>query len=363
MGGTAIATDDETARRPRGLRPRNIGLLVVGVVIVVAVALLNVIHVPVVILKPGPVQDIFGTIGNKPVVKISGVKTYKVSGTLDFTTVSMAGGPNYPVSVMEWIQAHFDSDAQIDPRDKWFPDDVTGKQVQQQNTAEMTNAQETAKVVALRAAGHKVPEVIRVAAVSPDGPAHGKFEKGDVITTLKGRSIHRLDTVSDVMDTVKPGHSVPVDVRRKGKTVHLKVPTVDSDGRAVFGIGITPKYTMPVKVKLNVGDVGGPSAGTMMALAIYDKITPGALTGGKKFAGTGTIGEDGVVGPIGGLRQKMAGAKNSGAKFFLAPKDDCSQAVGHEPDGLTVIKISSFGQAVSVIKKVARGQTHGLPHC
>ncbi len=361
MGGTAVAADDD--QRSRRLRPRNIVLLVIGVLVVVAIALLNVIHVPVVILRPGPVQNIFGSEGDTPVLRIEGLKTYPVSGTLDFTTVSMSGGPNYPVSVMEWIGAQFDSNAEIDPRSEWFPDDVTGKEVAEQNTAEMTNAQETAKVVALRAAGHKVPEQIKVAQVADDGPAKGHLKVGDIITKIEGTSVNRMDEVSDVMSKVEPGDKVDVQVTRDGKTEQLHVPTVKGQGHAVFGIAITPKYTMPAKIKLSVGDVGGPSAGTMMALAIYDKLTPGKLTGGKRFAGTGTISEDGVVGPIGGLRQKMAGAKNDGAKFFLAPKDDCSQARGHEPDGLTVIKVSSFAQAVSVVKKVANGQTTGLPHC
>jgi len=365
MGGTAIADDTQQKGGPRrpSLRPRNIALLVIGVLIVIAIALLNVIHVPVAILRPGPVQNTFGEIGGKPVIHITGTKTYPTSGSLDFTTVSMAGGPEYPVSVMEWIQAKFDHDAQIDPESKWFQSGVTGKQVEQQNTAEMTNSQLTAKVVALRAGGLKVPETIKVAMVAPHAASGKLLKAGDVIVSIKGTAIHRLDTVSSVMDTVKPGQKVAMVVSRKGKKVHLSVPTADNAGRAVFGIGITPSYTFPAKVNLNVGDVGGPSAGTMLSLAIYDKITPGKLTGGKKFAGTGTISEDGVVGPIGGIRQKMLGAQHAGAQYFLAPASDCHEARGHEPDGLTVIKISSFGQAVSLIKKVAAGHTSGLPHC
>ncbi|TWP35309.1 YlbL family protein [Leekyejoonella antrihumi] len=365
MGGTAVAEDDAQQHGPRraGLRPRNVVLLAVGIVIVIAVALLNVIHVPVAILRPGPVQNIFGEINGKPVLQISGAKTYPTSGTLDFTTVSMAGGPQYPVSVMEWIGAKFDHDAEIDPASMWFQSGVSGKQVQQQNTSEMTDAQQTAKVVALRASGLKVPEVIKVAMVA-DNAASGKLLKvGDVIVSINKTAIDRLDTVAQVMGKVKPGAKVAMVVSRNGEDVRLSVPTADNSGRAVFGIGITPSYTFPAKVNLNVGDVGGPSAGTMLSLAIYDKLTPGSLTGGKKFAGTGTISEDGVVGPIGGLRQKLAGARSAGAQYFLAPASDCSQAKGHVPAGLTVIKISSFGQAVSVVKKVAAGQTTGLPGC
>lgn len=365
MGRSAVAPEETAANRPKrpGLGRRNLVLLVIGVLVVVAIALLNVIHLPVAILRPGPVQNIFGSIGSKPVLEVHGVPTYPTSGTLDFTTVSMAGGPQYPVSVMEWIGAHFDSNAEIDPASEWFVQGVSGKQVQQQNTAEMTNAQTTARAVALRAAGITVPETISIAYIAPKSPAGGVLRTGDLIDSINGTPTHRLDTIHQVMAKVAPGSSVTMQVTRHGAKRTLRVPTTDNNGQAVFGIGIEPKYDFRARIKINVGQVGGPSAGTMLALAIYDKITPGKLTGGKRFAGTGTISEDGTVGPIGGIRQKMAGAKNAGAKYFLAPGSDCDQARGHVPDGLTVIRIDTFQQAISVIEKVAAGHAAGLPSC
>lgn len=362
---SADALTDSRVKTKNSLSSRNIALLITGVVLVIAVAALNLIHVPKVIMRPGPVTNTLGRTNGKPVIEVHGAKTYPTSGNLDFTTVSMAGGPQYPVSIMEWLRAKYlENDAEIYPEDVWFPKGVTSKQVEQQSTAEMTDSQQTAEVVAMRAAGVTVPETVKVVQLQEGAAAQGTLRAGDVLTALNGHQITSLAAVSTVMAKVKAGTSVPVVVKRGSKTLHLTVPTSAGDGgHAVFGIAISPAYKFPYDVKVNAGDVGGPSAGTMFTLAIYDLLTPGALTGGHKVAGTGTMSEDGTVGPIGGIRQKMLGAERAGAKFFLAPNSDCNEAKGHVPSGLTVIKIDNFQDALAALKKVAAGKTTGFTGC
>jgi PDZ domain-containing protein len=101
----------------------------------------------------------------------------------------------------------------------------------------------------------------------------------------------------------------------------------------------------------------------MFALGIIDKLTPGDLTGGKKIAGTGTIDPDGVVGPIGGIRQKLVGARDAGARYFLAPADNCSEVVKHIPDGLTVVKVATLNAARDAVTAIAAGKADTLPGC
>ncbi|TPX01011.1 ATP-dependent serine peptidase containing a PDZ domain protein, partial [Schumannella luteola] len=115
-------------------------------------------------------------------------------------------------------------------------------------------------------------------------------------------------------------------------------------------VGIVPgeDYAFPFDVTINLQDVGGPSAGMMFALGIYDTLTPGALTGGAHIAGTGTIDAAGDVGAIGGIRQKMYGARDAGADWFLAPRDNCGEVVGHIPDGLQVFAVDDLDQAIDV---------------
>lgn len=363
--GDERAADDERARRRRPGRRGNLLTALAVLLAIIAVAV-NVIHVPYVILKPGPATNTLGKLNGKEIVSISGAKTYPTSGSLDFTTVTMSGGPAYPVTVMNWLTAKFfDDHAEIDPESDWFPKGVTSQQVQQESTAQMTDAQQTATALALRKAGYPVPEDVTIGMIDTSGkyPAQKYFKIDDQLVSLNGSKITDLASVHAAMDKVKPGSTVVVVVVRGGKTMTLQVPTADVQGRAVFGIQLNPIYHPKQQVTVSVGDVGGPSAGLMFALTIYDKLTPGALTGGKRIAGTGTIDEAGDVGPIGGIRQKMVGATGVGAKFFLAPAGDCSEVVGHIPDGLTVIKVDSFDQARADVEKIAAGTTTGFPAC
>ena len=122
-------------------------------------------------------------------------------------------------------------------------------------------------------------------------------------------------------------------------------------------------HDFPATVTINAGDVGGPSAGLMFALGIYDKLTPGPLTNGRDIAGTGTIDEEGRVGPIGGIRQKMAGARSGGSEYFLAPVDNCPEIVGNVPSGLEVFAVSSFKDATNAVEGIASGRTSSPPRC
>ena len=92
--------------------------------------------------------------------------------------------------------------------------------------------------------------------------------------------------------------------------------------------------------------IGGPSAGLVFALAIYDKITAGALLAGRHVAGTGTITPSGDVGSIGGVQQKMASAERAGATVFFVPSGNCADLAGVRTD-LTVVKVSTLGEAIS----------------
>ncbi|AKU19134.1 hypothetical protein VV02_20030 [Luteipulveratus mongoliensis] len=343
---------------------RTIWLLVVVLLAVVIGALGQIIKVPYAIFSPGPAQDTLGKSDKQDIIAITGTQTYPTSGRLDFTTVSLYGGPNYPVSVWQWLRAKTDKNSEIFPEEQVFPKGKTGKQVEQENTAEMVGSQEAAEVVAVRAAGKKVAETVTVGAVSKGKPADGLLRVGDRIDQINGKPATTLDTIHGAMDAVKVGQTVQVTVTRAGKSQTIAVGTVkNDDGQAIMGISLAPKYVFPFGVKVNAGDVGGPSAGLMFSLAIYDKLTPGPITGGKEFAGTGTIDTDGVVGPIGGIRQKMVGAHNDGADIFLAPQDNCNEVKGHVPDGLTVVKIGTFAEARTAVEKIGKGQASGLPSC
>ena len=118
-----------------------------------------------------------------------------------------------------------------------------------------------------------------------------------------------------------------------------------------------------VTVSMHVDDIGGPSAGMMYALGLIDKLTPESETGGLTVAGTGTMDDDGNVGAIGGIRLKMIGAKRDGATWFLAPESNCDEVVGHVPDGLRDVKVTTLDDAYRALVAIGRGEGDDLPHC
>nr|WP_269212671.1 MULTISPECIES: S16 family serine protease [unclassified Schaalia] len=120
---------------------------------------------------------------------------------------------------------------------------------------------------------------------------------------------------------------------------------------------------MPVDIHIDLENITGPSAGMMFALGIIDRMTPGDITGGQKIAGTGTVSYDGQIGPIGGIQQKMRGAVRDGAMWFLAPQMNCSEVIGHIPEGLHVFSVSTLSEAKAAVEAIASGRTQQLPTC
>jgi PDZ domain-containing protein len=135
-------------------------------------------------------------------------------------------------------------------------------------------------------------------------------------------------------------------------------------GQTLLGVLIDPNYRFPIEVDIKIENIGGPSAGMMFSLGVIDKLTPGPMTGGRKIAGTGTIDSSGEVGPIGGIQQKLVGARDAGAEWFLAPADNCREVVGHVPAGLRVVKVSTLHEAHVAVETIGEGKdTSRLPTC
>lgn len=327
-------------------------------------ALMGLVHVPSAIVKPGPVRN---TLGNgpdgKPRITVVGKATYPTTGALDFTTVEVVGGPNSPVNVWDWVVGQLDEASTVVPAEDLFPKGVSGEEVAHESAAEMADSQQEAIAAALRGLGQRVPEIVTINALTKGSPGTGVLRPGDVLVSIDGTPVSTPDAVRKAIRAHKPGERVVLTVRRDGKEKVLTVTTAESEGQAVVGVLLRSAFDFPIKVSINAGEVGGPSAGMMFSLAIYDKLTPGALTGGANIAGTGTIDSAGTVGKIGGIRQKLVGARRGGATWFLAPAQNCKEVVGHIPDGLQVVKVATFAQARDAVKGIGTKQTASLPRC
>jgi PDZ domain-containing protein len=346
----------------------NIAVLVTFFVALIAVVAGSLVRLPYAIVSPGPTFNALGTERlsgvEKPVIAVDGLPTYPADGSLRFLTVVIKGGPGHPVDAWDLLGAWLDPARDVYPVDQMFDPNASEQQVAEESAVQMEGSQEEAKAVALRAVGEKVPSHVVVAQVLDTSKAKGLLKPGDRFVSVGGTPANDPDAIRGAIQRVKPGQQVSIVVTRDGKSVTVDVPTVSgTGGRTAIGVLLGVEHDFPVKVTINAGDVGGPSAGLMFALAIYDKLTPGSLTGDHAIAGTGTIDEQEQVGPIGGIRQKLEGARSAGSDYFLAPAANCPEVVGHVPDGLQVVKVGTFDEAVSAVEAIARGQASGLPHC
>jgi Lon-like protease len=348
-----------------GLGPHTLVLLVSGFASLLLISVAMLLPVPFVKLEPGPALNTLGSPDGTPLISVTGHRTYPTEGTLDLTTVTVTGGPGGHITLIDVLQGWLSPSDTVLPEKDVYPSGQTPEQSEQRNQQEMASSQEAATAAAMSALDIHVPTVMTIATVEPDAPVAKVLQPGDVIVGAGGTAVDDLTELRDALNTVRPGQAIEIRYERDGAEHTGSVTTLQgSDGRTVLGVYIDPTFTFPFTVTIQIDDIGGPSAGMMFALGIIDVLTPGPLTGGEQIAGTGTIDSDGMVGPIGGIRQKMIGARQAGAEWFLAPKDDCSEAVGHIPDGLRVVPVTDLDEALASVTTIASGSgTDSLPVC
>ncbi|KQQ94529.1 ATP-dependent serine peptidase containing a PDZ domain protein [Leifsonia sp. Leaf325] len=360
---TDAATDDG-ARPPRRTRP---GWIILGVALV-AIIVLGAMPAPYVIDLPGPVYNTLGTAEHDgeqvPLISIPDEKTYETEGSLDLLTVSQKGNREQQPGWFEVATSWFDPTRAVLPLDAVFPDDVSDDQIQQQSQAAMVDSQQDAIAAALVELGYDFPREVTVAGITEKSPAEGVLEEGDIITALNGTEVHDTQALRDAVADNGTDKPATVEYERDGVPASAEITPIDADGTALIGVGVRMNYEFPFDVDIQLDNVGGPSAGQMFALGIIDKLTPGLLNGGENVAGTGTIDAAGTIGPIGGIRQKLYGAKDAGADWFLAPASNCTEVVGHIPDGLTVFSVKTLDDSMTVLDTIANGgDTSALPSC
>ncbi|OWP22995.1 ATP-dependent serine peptidase containing a PDZ domain protein [Microbacterium sp. AISO3] len=338
----------------------------------VALLILTIVPTSFVIQRPGPVYDTLGSVASgdgeqRPLISISGAETFPTSGTLDLLTVEVLGNRERTPSWLELAAAWFDPARAVVPIDEIFPEGVTTEQRNDENAALMVDSQKEATAAALSELGYDVTSLVRVHQLADDSPAAGILEPDDVIRSVDGQPVTTTAGLRDAVNTAG-GRALMLEVDRSGQQRSVEVTpkqmTTDGETRWVIGVTIAQDFDFPIDVTLQLDNVGGPSAGMMFALGIIDTLTPGELTGGERFAGTGTIDATGNVGPIGGIRQKLYGAKDAGAAWFLAPERNCNEVVGHIPDGLRVFSVADLDDALSVVETVSEGgDLDALPTC
>jgi PDZ domain-containing protein len=339
-----------------------------GLVFAVCLAVTAVLGTPWVVFSPGPVVNTLGTVGGREVVAVSGRATYPSSSVLDMVTVTTTL-PGTTVDLWEDLAAWVDPHRDLEPHGLIYPDAQTDSQAATEGEQEMAGAQSSAVLAA--AVELHLPLEAQIGSVTNGAPAAGRLEPGDIVLAVDGTTTASADAVVAAVHRLRPGAVVALRVRRGGSVRTVDVTAGHGPGgnsgvpttSPYLGIGLQDA-TAAVTANIDLGQqIGGPSAGTMFALAIVDKLTPGSLAGHTHIAGTGTIADDGAVGVIGGIRQKIAGARDAGATVFLAPAGNCAQAVTADVSGIRIVKISTLSGAVTALKDIAAGKLSKLPTC
>lgn len=359
------APRDDLARRQERARYVGWGLLFAAVI---GTILFATSPAPYVIERPGPVFDTLGDtrVGGEdvPLIDIPGETTYPTDGRLDLLTVYIDGSRERPLSWIDIAMAWFDPSRGVLPVEAVFPEGQTEEEADEQSAIAMDTSQQDAVAAALAELGIDYSSVVTVAGVL-EGPSEGVLEEGDLILAVAGEPVADVPALRAAIAESGPDVPLALEIERDGAELTVEViPTPgEQDGAPIIGILAGAEYEFPIEVEIQLENVGGPSAGMMFALGIVDKLTPGAMTDGEHVAGTGTIAPSGEVGAIGGIVQKMYGAKDAGAEWFLAPQANCREVEGRIPSGLEVFAVATLDDAIEVLAGIADERLDHLPRC
>lgn len=342
------------------------------------VLVLFVVPAPYVVTTPGPTFDLKDDIHEHEVIHIEGddpttgrpvVLDTEKGGDLRMVTISEYGGPGHYLSFFDVFWLTRDGVSSVENYSDIYPENITADQLQSFASAQMTSSHSTASVAALEELGWTVPATVTVNEVAEGVDSYGKILPDDILVAVQTPDgvVHPVDkasTIFAVTAATPPGTELLVTVERDGKQIPVRAKTHESpDGiGSKLGIFLHVDTQMPLKITFNLEDVGGPSAGMMFALTIIDRLTPGDMTGGQSIAGTGALGYDGRVQPIGGLPQKMVGARNAGAQYFLAPSSNCDE-ITEVPQGIEVFRVNTLEEARQAVESIAAGNTDSLAKC
>jgi PDZ domain-containing protein len=322
-------------------------------VVLVLIGLATYVPIPIFYAyTPGPVRDI------ESLVDVSETRTYSSEGSLFLTTVNV----DPQVTLWEMVAIGFDPDRVVVMRDQVTRGQSLEQLIELQR-AEMQGSKQHATEAALAALGFGAPEGrgVRVIDTAPGFDARSVLERDDLIVAVGGEEVDTTCDVGRLVDRHEVGDRVEVVVKRNGERRTFRIETRASreePGRPLLGVekmeDVGYSFEPGVEVDFKTGKIGGPSAGLMMTLALYDKLTPDDLTGGRRIAGTGTIECGGRVGPIGAIEQKVAGAEREGAAIFLSPQANVD-AAKRAADDIEVVAISNFDDAREYLENLSRG--------
>lgn len=307
----------------------------------------------------GPSPADFVVIGPGPTPAASKLitieaSTYASQGSFHITT-ALVSPPN-SLTLFSVYKAAREPDLDLVREEAVYPPQLSQKESETLHARQMTESQEAAAFAALKERGILKTDGALIRGVLKDAPASAYLEPGDVITAVDGKRIVNRDQLSPLVATRPPGAPIRLSIRRATLNKEFIVNTIESsdkNGKAAIGIHVTTNAILPFKITIDAKQIGGPSAGLIFALAIYDLLDPADLTGGRVIAGTGTITPEGVVGAVGAVAQKVEGAEKRGAKVFLVPADELAEALAAVDTDMQIIAVSTLKEAIDALLRTS----------
>ncbi|WP_156995867.1 SepM family pheromone-processing serine protease [Paenibacillus stellifer] len=310
---------------------------------------------PYVVYQPGGANEV------APMIKVEN-EDKSESGTFMMTTVSASYA-----NVALLIYSALNPNAEIDKKSKRL-----GNQTEEEYAATqvyyMSSSQSNAVEAAYNAA--RIPyedktEYLFVFSV-PGETGTKQLQPGDKIISVAGQHVTDTEALSKLLSARKIGDQVEVVLNRSGKDMTEKITLVPIQDKGKTeprpGLGVVIGAMQKVEpsekgrgVSFTDTDVGGPSAGLMFTMEIYNRLTPGDLTKGYMVAGTGTIDPDGKVGAIGGVQFKIVAADRKGAEIFFVPAanyDTAKAKADKIGSQMKLVKVTSLKDALDYMNKL-----------
>ena len=250
------------------------------------------------------------------------------------------------------------SEIDLYPRESILPDGITPKELSEISIQNMITSENVAVAVALNYLGYEIDsegDGVLVVGLLDDSPVKDKLFKNDLITSINNQNVKSSTEFIALLKSYEIGESVEIGLIRDDKQIKIEtklIEHVEYKNEPMVGfLASTPnqKFVFPFDVDINTGNVGGPSAGMMMALNVYNLLIESDITNGKKIAGTGTIEIDGSVGPVGGVKQKVIAAKRANASLILVPTANYSEASAYSDENTSIVAVDTFEEAIDVI--------------
>jgi Lon-like protease len=291
-----------------------------------------------------------------PLVKVEGAHTPKGAGSIFFLDVIEKKASEFE-KLFPWIH----SDATFEPAENVVPPCSSTEEALQAQLQEMVFSQRVAATVALRRLGYHVvvhPTGVVVSQLIAGTNAPCKLQPMDVISAVNGMPTPTEGALHDVLARVTPGSVVALRVRRGSQTLTVRVRTISvGNGQAL--VGFAPEqaatFKLPIRVSIDAGNVGGPSAGLAFALEVMQKLGRN-VTHGYRVAATGEMELDGTVSPIGGVRQKVVDAHKADVDVLLVPAGENAQTARRYAKHLRIIPVHTFTQALRALATLPKAQ-------